>query len=124
MSHSNKNTTMKTCIQSLAILAFATSVSFAQEEAPKGPRGDKRPDPAKVFAKLDADSDGSLTLAEFQAAPMAKRNPERAEKGFAKMDADSDGMVTLEEFKAHRPERPVRKGKGKGKKADGAPEGE
>lgn len=113
---------MKSIIQTLAILAFATSVSFAQEEAPKGPKGGKRPGPEKIFAKLDADSDGSLTLGEFKESPMAKKNPERAEKIFARIDADSDTKVTLEEFKAHAPKRHAKKGNGK--RPEGAPAGE
>lgn len=111
---------MKTCIQSLAILAFAASFAFAQEKAPKGPKSGKRPAPEKIFTKLDADSDGAITLAEFQESRMGKKNPERAAKGYARMDADSDGKVTLEEFKAHTLNRTIRKGKGK--RADGAPE--
>lgn len=48
---------------------------------------------AKMFEKLDTDSDGIITKAEFIA---------KTERKFAKMDADSDGKVTKEEVEKHR----------------------
>jgi hypothetical protein len=110
---------MKTCIQSLAIMALAASFSFA-EEAPKGPEKGKRPNPEKLFKKLDADSSGSLSLEEFKASPMGKRNPDKAEQIFNKMDKDSADGVSLEEFKAHAPGS----GKVKGKKKPAEPAAE
>ncbi|MEX1047939.1 MAG: EF-hand domain-containing protein [Akkermansiaceae bacterium] len=97
---------MKTCIQTLATLAFAASITLAQN-APKGPKEGKGIGPEKAFAKLDADSNGSLSVEEFKASPMAKKKPERAEQVFAKMDKDSSGTLTLEEFK----DRPAKGGK-------------
>ncbi len=103
---------MKTCIQTLGILALAASLSYA-EDAPK--KGDKKaPDPAKMFAKLDTNSDGSLSLEEFKASPRGKKDEAKAAEIFAKMDADSKDGVSLEEFKAFVPEKG--KGHGKGKK--------
>jgi hypothetical protein len=112
---------MKTCIQTLAIMALAASFSFA-EEAPKGPDKGKRPNPEKLFKKLDTDNTGSLSLDEFKASPMAKRNPEKAEQIFNKMDKDSADGVSLEEFKAHAPGNGKDKGKGKKKPAEPAAE--
>lgn len=55
-------------------------------------------DHGKWFTKVDTDSDGSISKAEF----MAKH-----EMKFNKMDADSDGMISMKEHEA---------GKGKMKK--------
>ena len=89
---------MKHCIQTLGILAIASSFAIAQD-APKKEGGKKR-DPEAVFKKIDTDGNGSLSLDEFKASPMGRKNEERATKMFGKMDADSDGSVTLDEFKA------------------------
>jgi len=110
---------MKTCIQTLSIMALAASFSFA-EEAPKGPEKPKRPNPEKLFAKIDTDSSGSLSLDEFKASPMGKRNEAKAEEIYKKMDKDSADGVSLEEFKSHTPG----KGKGKGKKKAAEPAAE
>lgn len=116
---------MKTCVQTLSIMAITAALSFGQD-APKGPKGPKgpggqRPSPEKVFARLDADGDGEVTLEEFKANPRAQRNPERAGEIFSKMDLDSSGGVSFEEFKSHRPPHPPGKGGkgGKGKKRGG-----
>jgi hypothetical protein len=101
---------MKTCIQTLGILAIATSLSYGQEEPEKG--GKRHPDPEKIFKKLDADASGSVSLEEFKASPRAQQNPARAGEIFDKIDADDSGSITLEEFKAHRPQHPPRRKKG------------
>ncbi len=125
LATTNKITDMKTIITTLGIIATATSLSFGQPaQGPGGPEGQRgpkgqRPAPEEVFAKLDADSSGSISLDEFKAGPRAAENPEKAAEIFAKIDADSDGSVTLEEFKAHRPERP--RGQGKGRPEGGRP---
>jgi len=120
-----KTTTMKTCIHILGAMAIATSLTFAQD-GPKGPKGPdgpgkKRPDPEKVFKKLDADSSGSVSLEEFKAGPRAKEDPAKAEEIFKKIDKDGNGELSLEEFKSHRP--PHRRGPGK-RGGDGAPPAE
>lgn len=70
--------------------------SFVQaaDEEPK-----KKRDPEKLFARLDADKDGKLTLAEF----VGKREGEKkskAEAAFARKDKDKDGSLSKEEFVA------------------------
>lgn len=99
---------MKHCIQALSILAIATTCTFAED----APKKRQRPTPEVAFKKLDTDSNGSLSLDEFKASPIGKKNPEKAEEIYKKMDADSKDGVSLNEFKAAR----QAKGKGEGKK--------
>lgn len=117
---------MKRLIVTLSALACAATLSFAEEAKPGeqpgkggGPGDHKRPDPEQVFKKLDSSADGSLSIEEFKAGPMGKKDPAKAEEIFKKSDADKDGKVTLEEFKkAHQ----HRHGKGgHHKPAPGAP---
>ncbi len=120
---------MKTIQYTLSIMAIATSLSFAQGPPERAGRPDgqgkpPRPEPGKIFAKLDADSDGNVTLEEFKKSPRAQENPTKAEEIFAKIDADSDGNITLEEFKAHRPPHggPGKGGPGKNRPGKGGPD--
>ena len=115
---------MKTCFNTLSVMALATSLSFAADKPkgpPHGPGKDGHPKPEMIFAKLDANGDKAITLDEFKKGPKAKEHPEKAEEIFKKIDANSDGNITLEEFKAHRPppHPPGKGGPGKG----GAPKG-
>jgi hypothetical protein len=115
-------TTMKTYLPIIGAMAIATSLTFAQD-APKGPGGPRkgRPDPEKIFKKLDADGNGSVSLEEFKAGPRAQEHPEKADEIFKKIDKDDNGELSLEEFKSHRP--PHRRGPGK-RGGDGAPPAE
>ena len=95
---------MKTSLASLSALAVAASLSLAQNpptESPTAPG--KRPSPELIFKKLDTNGDGFLTLDEFEASPLGKRDAAKAGEIYQKMDAKSDGKVTIEEFKAFRP---------------------
>ena len=84
---------------SLALVALATSVLLLPVRAEDG--ADKpKADPAKAFAKVDANSDGTATKEEFMTTPKAQKDPEKAAKKFTKMDADANGSVSLDEFKA------------------------
>lgn len=115
---------MKTIV---ALFALALTASFAigaegdKPKKPGGPEGGKR-NPEAAFKKLDANGDGSLSADEFKAAPFAKENPERAEKGFGMRDKDKDGKLSLEEFSARPEGRPGRPPEGGKKPAK--PEGE
>ena len=77
----------------LALSVSVSSVAQAEEKAKK------KPDPAKMFEKKDANGDGSLTLDEFKKG-MKEKQLEFAEKRFKRLDADGDGKVTLDELKA------------------------
>jgi Ca2+-binding EF-hand superfamily protein len=70
-----------------------SGVAKAEEKAKK------KPDPAKMFEKKDADGDGFLTLDELKKG-MKGKQLEGAEKRFKRLDADGDGKVSLEELKA------------------------
>ena len=77
----------------LALSVSVSSVAQAEEKAKK------KPDPAKMFEKKDANGDGSLTLDELKKG-MKEKQLEFAEKRFKRLDADGDGKVTLDELKA------------------------
>jgi hypothetical protein len=77
---------------------------------PGGPGG-QRPDPAQMFARLDANSDGTVTEEEFNnlPAPPNGRGPtaEMKEARWNQIDANQDGSVSEEEFvQAGPPPRP------------------
>lgn len=87
---------MKTHIATLIIASLA--LPLVAEDA--GAKGQKRPkgDPAKHFAKLDADSDSFISKEEFAKSPMAKKNAAKADAVFAKKDKDGDGKLSKVEF--------------------------
>ena len=69
---------------------------------------------------LDANRDGTVSLAEREAAFEAKR-AERANERFAKLDANGDGAISRAEFEAGRPDRPERPGRGPRPERDEGP---
>ena len=88
---------MKVITTILSVLALASFVNAADEGAKK-----EKPkmDPAKAFAKMDANSDGSVSKEEYMATPQAKKDAAKAEKSFAGRDKDKDGKISKEEFTA------------------------
>ena len=91
---------MKSIISILSALAISTAfTAFADEKKPG--EGDKpKHNPEEIFKKLDANSDVSLSMDEFKAGPMGKKDPAKAEEIFKKLDKNSDGKLSLEEWKA------------------------
>jgi Ca2+-binding EF-hand superfamily protein len=84
-----------------SVAAFA--VAFGCMTPALSADGEKKaPNPEKVFAKKDANSDGSLTLEEFKTG-LKDKALNNADKRFKKIDANGDGKVTLDEFKAGMP---------------------
>ena len=59
----------------------------------RGGMGLGRANMRTVFALMDSDGDGTITLQEFQAAH---------ERIFKAMDANKDGRLTLDEVRAFR----------------------
>ena len=108
--------TKRTILMLSAVTTFAVSSMAAAQ-----PSGGGR------FAKLDANSDGAVTLQEFESGALAR---------FAKTDANNDGKVTPEERKAafeafkaahaaKRAERGERTDKGpRGERGERGPRGE
>lgn len=87
---------MKRTFLALVVATSALLLPARAEEGAEKPKAD----PAKAFAKIDTNSDGSVTKAEFMASPRGQKDPEKAAKKFTKMDADANGSVNLDEFKA------------------------
>ncbi len=124
---------MKKLITTLSALALASTLSFAEDKPPGGPKGGgpggeggKRPSPEEILKKLDTNSDGTVSVEEFKAGPMAQRNPDKAGEAFKHMDKDGDGKLTATEIKEGRPEHGPGGGKGGpegGKGGKGGPEG-
>jgi len=57
------------------------------------------PTPAERFARLDANEDGNISLAEFT-AKAKKDRIDAMTRGFKRKDKDRDGKLTLDEFAA------------------------
>jgi hypothetical protein len=117
---------MKSFTTLLATLAVGGAFAVAADEKPAGdakagdaktgeakpgnaksadakPGENTRRNPEEAFKKLDTNGDNAVSLEEFKAGPIAKRNPDRADEMFKRRDKDGDGKLTLEEFKAPRP---------------------
>lgn len=83
-----------TCIAILATSALLLP-AWAEEGADK-----PKPDPAKVFAKMDTNADGKLSKDEFMALPKRQKDPVKGAKKFTKLDTDANGSLTFDEYKA------------------------
>jgi Ca2+-binding EF-hand superfamily protein len=85
----------------VATSAVLTAPSALADRGGKrgGPKGDRGGEQrlAKMFERMDENSDGVLTLAEMTAKVDAK-----AEKMLSKKDADEDGVLSLEEFSTNK----------------------
>jgi hypothetical protein len=100
---------MKSITSILALLAVGTTLALADDKPAAPAAGDTKPaagdtgkpkrDPAEVFKKLDANGDGKLTLDEYMASPMAKKDPDKAKARFQKMANGADS-ITLEQWVA------------------------
>ena len=62
-----------------------------------------RPSPADMFAKMDADSDGTVTKAEFIAARPSNATEDKAAAFYDSIDTAGTGSITLAQFQDARP---------------------
>ncbi len=105
----------KTLLAATDAAAAEIAAGPAPAPAPNGPPGAGGPggrsgfNPAEAFARMDANSDGSLSQDEL---------PEQMQASFATMDSNGDGKVSLEEFTANRP-RGRRPGGAEGREGGG-----
>ena len=82
----------------LSTLIVATSLALLGANPVLAKEGKKK-DPAKVFEKLDADKNASVSKDELKAGA---KNPEKAEMAFNAKDTNKDGALSFEEFSAKK----------------------
>lgn len=98
----SRHVVVRAVIAAFTAVCLLPGLAFAQ----KGEKGQgKRPDPAKVFSRKDADGDGKLSLDEFKAG-MPEKALAKADNRFKKLDTNGDGSLSLEEFEAGMKDRP------------------
>lgn len=109
---------MKSILAAAAALTLIATPVFAEEAA----KADKpKADPEAMFKKVDANSDGFLTVEEFTANKPAEKT-EKLKKVFERKDTDKDGKLSLDEMKAQgakKDKAAKEKGGKKGKKGQG-----
>ena len=84
-----------------AVALITACVAFGAQ-VPTSQTGQKPRDPKKMFARLDTDRDGKVSLEEFKARG---KDPAKREKRFKKLDTNHDGFLSMEEFAAAYPAR-------------------
>jgi Ca2+-binding EF-hand superfamily protein len=94
---------LRAVITAVTVSCLLPGVVLA-EKGEKGEKG-KRPNPAKVFGKKDADGDGKLSLEEFKTG-MPEKALAKADTRFKRLDTNGDGSLSLEEFEAGMGQRP------------------
>jgi len=84
--------------------------------------GQGKSDPAKMFARIDKNGDGSIDKVEFAAAKEKREEKTgkeiNEEKQFSKIDTDKNGLISKQEF-IIRKEKMSENGKGKEKNVEG-----
>jgi len=86
---------------SLALIACVSLQADAKE--PKTPKPPKKSAAEVRFEKMDANSDGQLSLEEYcvkGGKPLEGKPKETAEKTFKRFDTDGSGQLSLDELKA------------------------
>ena len=100
---------MKQILTSIIAISVSAFVATAADEAkPAAPaeaaakKGEGKPhgNPEEMFKKLDSNNDGSISLDEFKAGPIGKKDAAKAEEIFKKKDKDGDGKLSKEEATA------------------------
>lgn len=93
---------MKKALLSMTLMGLLTatgSVLVGQQQEREQPRQGQQMSAEEVFARLDADSDGKLSEAEFSRAHAGASDQDK-KKHFSEWDADGDGSISEEEFTA------------------------
>src|SRR5438067_2362079 len=87
----------KLCCVLAVCLAFVATDAFAAKNPNKA--GKTKKNHQEVFAKLDKNSDGVLTLEEFTAGKVGKKKGGvTPQELFRRLDKNGDGKLTLQEF--------------------------
>ena len=95
-----KLNTVKLGLITLGLFAFSLTMS-AQDKAPNF---------EKKFKKMDPNSDGNITLAEYKAIDRKNEvSDEKLESGFNKLDKNKDGNISLNEFVADAEKKAAKK---------------
>jgi len=83
----------------MLVSLFTTVQSFAQDKQER-----PKQDAEKMFAKLDTDGDGKISMAEAEKAQKGK-----LKENFATIDTNKDSYLDKEELKAYRDARKAKK---------------
>lgn len=106
----------------VVVVAIGTSFAWADDAPEKKERKKgERPSAEAIFKKLDADSNGKITLAELMKSRryQGDEGEAKANATLAKMDADKSGDLCVKEFtEGLKKAMEGRKG-GEGKKGEG-----
>jgi Ca2+-binding EF-hand superfamily protein len=89
----------------MLISMFTTVQSFAQDKEKR-----QRPDGGKMFATLDTDNDGKISVAEADKAQRGK-----LKENFVTIDTNKDNYLDKEELKAYREKRKAERAEKKDK---------
>lgn len=114
----------------MALTGILTTTSLSAEDMKPAKEKKAKATPEEKFAKLDADSDGSISPEELNGAKLEKyrkkmegkeggqagiaKMEEKLTAQFAKKDKDGNGSLSLEEFapaKKPKKEKPAKKQK-------------
>ena len=86
-----------------ALLNLVQQIKDGSEDDGKTGKTDQRPSPSDMFAKMDADGDGTVTKAEFTASRPSGVEEDKAASFYDSIDTEGTGSITLAQFQDARP---------------------